>query len=56
MVGRHAGPALELSLRAARPEREWDVINCGGVSYASYRLVPDYPDDPAHFSLPSFVA
>ncbi len=31
---------LELSLRAAEPEREWEVINCGGVSYASYRLVP----------------
>jgi len=31
---------LELSLRAADPERSWEVINCGGVSYASYRLVP----------------
>jgi lysophospholipase L1-like esterase len=31
---------LELSLRAADPSRNWDVINCGGVSYASYRLVP----------------
>ncbi|NLS93635.1 MAG: SGNH/GDSL hydrolase family protein [Planctomycetaceae bacterium] len=31
---------LELSLRAAEPEREWEVVNCGGVSYASYRLVP----------------
>lgn len=31
---------LELSLQAADPTRTWDVINCGGVSYASYRLVP----------------
>lgn len=31
---------LELSLKAAAPDRKWDVVNCGGVSYASYRLVP----------------
>lgn len=31
---------LELALREADPEREWDVVNCGGISYASYRLVP----------------
>ncbi|WP_419194584.1 methyltransferase [Novipirellula herctigrandis] len=31
---------LELSLRAADPDQQWEVINCGGVSYASYRLVP----------------
>lgn len=31
---------LELSLRAADPSRHWDVVNCGGISYASYRLVP----------------
>ena len=31
---------LELNLRAADPSRNWEVINCGGVSYASYRLVP----------------
>jgi len=31
---------LELGLRAAEPERDWDVINCGGISYASYRLIP----------------
>ncbi|MFO1094901.1 MAG: hypothetical protein U0992_16590 [Planctomycetaceae bacterium] len=31
---------LELSLNAAQPERNWNVINCGGVSYASYRLIP----------------
>lgn len=31
---------LELSLAAAEPNRQWEVVNCGGVSYASYRLVP----------------
>lgn len=30
---------LELSLQAAEPDRGWEVINCGGISYASYRLV-----------------
>jgi lysophospholipase L1-like esterase len=31
---------LELSLQAGQPDRQWEVVNCGGVSYASYRLVP----------------
>ena len=31
---------LELSLQAAAPEQQWEVINCGGISYASYRLLP----------------
>ncbi len=31
---------LELNLRAARPEADYEVVNCGGISYASYRLVP----------------
>ncbi len=31
---------LELALKAADPNRDWEVINCGGISYASYRLVP----------------
>lgn len=31
---------LELALEAADSERNWEVVNCGGVSYASYRLVP----------------
>ncbi len=31
---------LELALRAADSQRTWHVINCGGVSYASYRLIP----------------
>ena len=31
---------LELSLNTVDAGRTWDVVNCGGVSYASYRLVP----------------
>lgn len=31
---------LELSLKACDPNRQWEVVNCGGVSYASYRLTP----------------
>jgi tetratricopeptide (TPR) repeat protein len=31
---------LEISLEAAYPSRETVVVNCGGISYASYRLVP----------------
>jgi len=31
---------LELNLRAADDRHDWQVINCGGVSYASYRLAP----------------
>jgi tetratricopeptide (TPR) repeat protein len=31
---------LEIGLEAADPSRRWEVVNCGGVSYASYRLVP----------------
>ncbi len=31
---------LELSLQVAEPHRSWEVINCGGVSYATYRLIP----------------
>lgn len=31
---------LELNLKAADPARQWKVINCGGISYAGYRLVP----------------
>jgi tetratricopeptide (TPR) repeat protein len=29
---------LELGLKAADSSRTWQVVNCGGVSYASYRL------------------
>ena len=31
---------LEMALRSAHPGQHWEVVNCGGVSYASYRLVP----------------
>lgn len=31
---------LELGLQEAEPSRTWEVVNCGGVSYATYRLVP----------------
>ena len=31
---------LRLSLEAADSSRDWQVVNCGGISYASYRLVP----------------
>ena len=31
---------LEIALKQADPEQNWEVINCGGISYASYRLVP----------------
>lgn len=31
---------LELALAQADPTREWEAVNCGGISYASYRLSP----------------
>ena len=31
---------LELRLNAVDPTKDWNAINCGGVSYASYRLAP----------------
>ncbi len=31
---------LEIGLRHADPSVNWEVVNCGGVSYASYRLLP----------------
>ena len=31
---------LELELAAGDPTRSYQVVNCGGVSYASYRLAP----------------
>jgi len=39
---------LKLNLRAARPETDWEVVNCGGISYASYRLVPIMRELLAH--------
>jgi hypothetical protein len=31
---------LRLILETVQPDRVWEVVNCGGVSYASYRLLP----------------
>ena len=31
---------LRLALEVAYPHRQFEVVNCGGVSYASYRLIP----------------
>jgi lysophospholipase L1-like esterase len=31
---------LQTALQIADPSISWNVVNCGGVSYASYRLVP----------------
>lgn len=39
---------LRLSLETAQPDRKWEVINCGGVSYATYRLVPILRECLAH--------
>jgi lysophospholipase L1-like esterase len=39
---------LELSLQAADPRRDWQVVNCGGISYASYRLTPILEELLAH--------
>lgn len=34
------GKWLEINLHTADSRRTWRVINCGGTSYASYRLIP----------------
>ena len=39
---------LELSLHAADPSRQYEVVNCGGISYATYRLVPVLEEVLAH--------
>ncbi len=39
---------LKLNLHAAQPETDWEVVNCGGISYASYRLVPIMRELLAH--------
>ncbi|MCA9173687.1 MAG: tetratricopeptide repeat protein [Planctomycetales bacterium] len=31
---------LQIALERTEPRHSWEVINCGGVSYASYRLRP----------------
>lgn len=35
---------LELTLTAADPTRSYRVVNCGGISYASYRLAPIFKE------------
>jgi tetratricopeptide (TPR) repeat protein len=32
------GSWLRAYLQEAAPERDWEVVNCGGISYASYRI------------------
>lgn len=34
------GTFLELAARQVAPAYQWDAVNCGGISYASYRLLP----------------
>ena len=31
---------LQINLQSIRPDINWEMVNCGGISYASYRLVP----------------
>jgi len=31
---------LKLNLEAADANTNWEIVNCGGISYASYRLLP----------------
>ena len=31
---------LQIALNQAAPSTSWKVVNCGGISYASYRLLP----------------
>ncbi len=31
---------LQINLQLLKPNENWDVINCGGLSYASYRMLP----------------
>ena len=42
------GTWLQLALQAAAPDTDWQVINCGGISYAGYRLVPIMRELLAH--------
>jgi len=39
---------LKLNLRAARSGTDYEVVNCGGISYAGYRLVPIMRELLAH--------
>ncbi len=40
---------LRLFLEQLDPETNWEVVNCGGVSYASYRLVPIVEEVVDHY-------
>ena len=31
---------MRLNLQLIAPDHKWEVINCGGLSYASYRMLP----------------
>ncbi|HIG28946.1 MAG TPA: SGNH/GDSL hydrolase family protein [Verrucomicrobiales bacterium] len=31
---------LAIAMQETTPNRNWEIINCGGISYASYRLAP----------------
>jgi hypothetical protein len=31
---------LKIELDARAPDHDWEIINCGGISYASHRIVP----------------
>lgn len=31
---------LQLNLELVEPNKNWEIINCGGLSYASYRMLP----------------
>ncbi len=31
---------LQRSLQSIEPDTHWQMVNCGGISYASYRLIP----------------
>ena len=31
---------LKIRLETTEPDKNWEVANCGGISYASYRLIP----------------
>ncbi|MBC7966023.1 MAG: hypothetical protein H7Z17_08870, partial [Fuerstia sp.] len=39
---------LQIALEKADSSRQWKVVNCGGVSYASYRLLPVMRECPAY--------
>lgn len=38
------GTFLKLGLQHADPETNWEVVNCGGISYGSYRLLPIFTE------------